>query len=202
MDRNIITEVASQQGIEFDVLENPATGTITLAFAPITRGVYYDPNTGKARPIAFARHVVRELIKYNGNTLPTGLVGQRGRNEDGSANDEISFTFNVDGGTLPSGWLPKKLRPSKASELVELEAALPALGGPEPLAVKYFNSSTNEGIVVEDERVPFALQFVSDEDGLQAKFLKHSAVGGKKTWVTRDVTVSEAIALVEKALTL
>ena len=207
MDKNRIEEVGSQSLISYEITEDTDAGTTTLAFDHITMGPYYDPSTGESRPIAFARHVVRLLYKYNGNEPIANLTGHRGIDPvTKQANDQITFVFGIDGSSLPTGWLPQKSKNGKPIELVALEGTLPALGGADPLIVKYFNSSVNEGIVVDPSGtyVPFGLQFTYDDVcGLEAKMLKASPATGKKLWISHPMSsIEDAVALVERAMAL
>lgn len=205
MDVTIINEIAGQQNATATVIDH-GTGVIELKFTAIN-GPFLDADKGP-RTIPFAKHVVREIVKHNGGTLPFGIVGGRSKNEDGTAGDDVDFLFGtgVENG-LPNGWLPKKFRPGKPAEIVELEAILPELGARHgdgsPLDIQYFNSSTNEGVVVHDPRIPVGLQFVVDDNGLHAKFLKFSAIGGKKTWTVRElVDVSHAVQIINALIVL
>lgn len=205
MDKKLIEEVASQSMVSYEITESSTTGTTTLAFNHITCGPYFDQSTGENRPIAFARAVVRDLFKYNGNQPIADLAGYRGIDPvTKQANDQITFVFNTPGGVLPTGWLPKKSKNGKPVEIVALEGVLPGLGGADPIAVKYFNSSVNEGLTVapDDQRLPVGLQFTyDDERGIEAKFLKSSPTTGKKNWAVMSMDSTETcVGLVEDLL--
>ena len=68
MNAQLIDQLAKQQNTSYNVVENK-DGSVTLAFEPITSGPYYSAASGP-RPLAFARQVIRDLIKLNGGRVP------------------------------------------------------------------------------------------------------------------------------------
>lgn len=134
--------------------------------------------------IKTARAVVRELVKFR---LDKNVQGTR-------TGSKILFGFGLRGQELPATWRSRghSSGGAKPALLGEIQEALKPY-----TKATYFNSSVNEGVVVED--VPCGLQFEIQDGDLVAKLLKSK----KGEWTEIPVNgTTQAVALVRKLQTI